>query len=65
MPPAIAIKQGLTYTEFGEMIFPYLTTLEGRTLAVQTFDMDLSKLSCCAGSGMRWLSNRNSVDGAR
>ncbi len=46
---ALAIKQGLTYTELGEMIFPYLTTVEGLKLAAQAFDMDVSKLSCCAG----------------
>ena len=45
----LAIKQGLTYTELGELIFPYLTTVEGLKLAAQTFDMDVSKLSCCAG----------------
>ena len=46
---ALAIKHGMTYTELGEMIFPYLTTVEGLKLAAQTFDMDVSKLSCCAG----------------
>ena len=46
---AIAIKQGMTYTDLGETIFPYLTTVEGLKLAAQTFDMDVSKLSCCAG----------------
>ena len=46
---ALAIRQGMTYTELGEMIFPYLTTVEGLKLAAQTFDMDVSKLSCCAG----------------
>jgi len=46
---AIAIKQGMTYTDLGDMIFPYLTTVEGLKLAAQTFDMDVSKLSCCAG----------------
>jgi len=46
---ALAIKQGLTYRDLGEMIFPYLTTVEGLKLAAQTFDMDVSKLSCCAG----------------
>ena len=46
---ALAIKQGLTYVELAEMIFPYLTTVEGLKLAAQTFDMDVSKLSCCAG----------------
>jgi mercuric reductase len=46
---ALAIKQGMTYGELGEMIFPYLTTVEGLKLTAQTFDMDVSKLSCCAG----------------
>ncbi len=46
---AIAIRQGMTYAELGEMIFPYLTTVEGLKLAAQAFDMDVSKLSCCAG----------------
>ncbi len=46
---ALAIRQGLTYADLGEMIFPYLTTVEGLKLAAQTFDMDISKLSCCAG----------------
>ncbi len=46
---AIAIKQGMTYRELGDMIFPYLTTVEGLKLAAQTFDKDVAKLSCCAG----------------
>ena len=46
---AIAIKVGMTYQQLGEMIFPYLTTVEGLKLAAQTFDMDVKKLSCCAG----------------
>ncbi len=46
---AIAIDQGMTYADLGEMIFPYLTTVEGLKLAAQTFDRDVSKLSCCAG----------------
>jgi len=46
---AIAIKAGMTYQQLGEMIFPYLTTVEGLKLAAQTFDMDVKKLSCCAG----------------
>jgi len=45
----IAIQQGMTYGELGNTIFPYLTTVEGLKLAAQTFDMDVSKLSCCAG----------------
>ena len=46
---AIAIKANMTYPQLGEMIFPYLTTVEGLNLAAQTFDMDVKKLSCCAG----------------
>ena len=46
---ALAIQQGLTVKALASMIFPYLTTVEGLKLAAQTFDMDVSKLSCCAG----------------
>ncbi|NRA87480.1 MAG: mercury(II) reductase [Rhizobiales bacterium] len=46
---ALAIKMGMTYEALGSMIFPYLTTVEGLKLAAQTFDMDVKKLSCCAG----------------
>jgi mercuric reductase len=46
---ALAIRQRLTYQEFAEMIFPYLTTVEGLKLAAQAFYKDLARLSCCAG----------------
>ncbi len=46
---ALAIKHGMTVTELGETIFPYLTTVEGLKLAAQGFDKDIAKLSCCAG----------------
>ncbi len=46
---ALAIKQGLTYTDLADTIFPYLTTVEGLKLAALTFDKDVAKLSCCAG----------------
>ncbi|MBA4164523.1 MAG: mercury(II) reductase [Erythrobacter sp.] len=45
----LAIKYGMTTAELGATIFPYLTTVEGLKLAAQTFDIDVSKLSCCAG----------------
>ncbi|OGS50012.1 MAG: mercury(II) reductase, partial [Erythrobacter sp. RIFCSPHIGHO2_12_FULL_63_10] len=45
----LAIKHGMTAAELGATIFPYLTTVEGLKLAAQTFDMDVAKLSCCAG----------------
>ncbi len=46
---ALAIKQNMTTKALAEMIFPYLTTVEGLKLAAQTFDKDVTKLSCCAG----------------
>ena len=46
---AMAIKIGMTYDDLGAMIFPYLTTVEGLKLAAQTFEKDVSRLSCCAG----------------
>jgi pyruvate/2-oxoglutarate dehydrogenase complex dihydrolipoamide dehydrogenase (E3) component len=46
---ALAIKQGLTVQALAEMIFPYLTTVEGLKLAAQAFERDVAKLSCCAG----------------
>lgn len=46
---ALAIKQGLSVNDLAEMIFPYLTTVEGLKLAAQAFEKDVAKLSCCAG----------------
>ena len=46
---AIAIKAQMSTTDLAATIFPYLTTVEGLKLAAQTFDKDVSKLSCCAG----------------
>lgn len=46
---ALAIKMEMTYSDLAATIFPYLTTVEGLKLAAQTFDMDVKKLSCCAG----------------
>ena len=46
---ALALKAEMTAAELGATIFPYLTTVEGLKLAAQTFDMDVEKLSCCAG----------------
>ncbi|PCI34522.1 MAG: mercury(II) reductase [Alphaproteobacteria bacterium] len=45
----MAIRHGMTTRELGEMIFPYLTTVEGLKLAAQGFGKDITKLSCCAG----------------
>ncbi len=46
---AMALKFGMTTQALGATIFPYLTTVEGLKLAAQTFDKDVTKLSCCAG----------------
>lgn len=46
---ALALKHGMTAKALGEMIFPYLTTVEGLKLAAQGFVKDVAKLSCCAG----------------
>jgi len=46
---ALALKFSMTTKELGETIFPYLTTVEGLKLAAQTFEMDVARLSCCAG----------------
>lgn len=46
---ALAIRQGLTVDDPADMIFPYLTTVEGLKLAALGFAKDVAKLSCCAG----------------
>lgn len=46
---ALAIRCGMTIDDLAETVFPYLTTVEGLKLAVQTFDRDVKMLSCCAG----------------
>ncbi|MDE2229463.1 MAG: mercury(II) reductase [Alphaproteobacteria bacterium] len=46
---AIAIKCGMTVQDLADMIFPYLTTVEGLKLAAQSFTRNVAQLSCCAG----------------
>jgi len=46
---ALAVHQRMTVDELAGMLFPYLTMVEGLKLAAQTFDKDVSQLSCCAG----------------
>lgn len=46
---ALAIRQRLTVDDLADMIFPYLTTVEGLKLAALAFEKDVAKLSCCAG----------------
>ncbi len=45
---ALAIQHDMTVHELGDMVFPYLTGVEGLKLAAQTFTRDVAKLSCCA-----------------
>ena len=45
---ALAIKFGATIDELTRTLFPYLTQVEGLKLAAQSFDRDVSRLSCCA-----------------
>lgn len=44
----LAIKFNLTVADIANTFDPYLTMAEGLKLAAQTFDRDVSKLSCCA-----------------
>ncbi len=45
----LALRAGLTVQDLGRVLFPYLTLSEGLKLAAQTFEKDVTKLSCCAG----------------
>lgn len=46
--PALAIRFGLTIDDLTATFHPYLTLSEGIKLAAQTFEKDVTKLSCCA-----------------
>ena len=46
---ALAIRAGMTVQELASELFPYLTMAEALKLCAQTFDQDVSALSCCAG----------------
>ena len=50
---ALAVKMGMEYgftvADLREMLFPYLTQVEGLKLAALAFEKDVSQLSCCAG----------------
>jgi mercuric reductase len=48
-PAVLAMKFGITTRQLAATLFPYLTNAEALKLAVQTFEKDVSKLSCCAG----------------
>jgi mercuric reductase len=44
----LAVRFHLTVKDLTDTFAPYLTMSEGLKLAAQTFDRDVSKLSCCA-----------------
>jgi mercuric reductase len=46
---SLAIRTGMRVSELAEMLFPYLTMVEGLKLAAQAFAKDVKRLSCCAG----------------
>ena len=46
---ALAISQRLTVEQLAGMLFPYLVYAEAIKLCAQTFQRDVSQLSCCAG----------------
>lgn len=45
---ALAIHHGMTVEQLAGQLFPYLTMVEGLKLCAQTFNKDVSQLSCCA-----------------
>jgi len=46
---ALALKANMTVQDLADMLFPYLTMVEGLKLCAQTFARDVKQLSCCAG----------------
>lgn len=46
---ALAISNRMTIEKLANQLFPYLTMVEGLKLTAQTFNKDVSQLSCCAG----------------
>ena len=45
----MALRARMTVQELAQQLFPYLTMVEGLKLAAQTFNQDVTQLSCCAG----------------
>ena len=46
---ALAIRASMTIADLGDLLFPYLTMVEGIKLCAQTFTKNIKQLSCCAG----------------
>jgi mercuric reductase len=45
----LAMRNNMTVEDVANQLFPYLTMVEGLKLCSQTFNKDVSELSCCAG----------------
>ncbi|MEE9355766.1 MAG: mercury(II) reductase [Methylococcaceae bacterium] len=45
----LAIHNQMTIEDLAGQLFPYLTMVEGIKLCAQTFNQDITELSCCAG----------------
>jgi len=45
----LAIHNKMTVDDLAELLFPYLTMVEGLKLCAQTFHKNVKDLSCCAG----------------
>ena len=45
----MALRAQMTVEDIAGELFPYLTMVEGLKLCAQTFNKDVSQLSCCAG----------------
>jgi mercuric reductase len=45
----LAIRNRMTVEDLAGQLFPYLTMVEGLKLCAQTFNKDVTQLSCCAG----------------
>ena len=52
----MALRFGLKVQDLSDTMFPYLTSVEAIKLATLTFEKDIAKLSCCAGSTSCWVS---------
>lgn len=46
---AAGVRYGFTVEDLRQLLFPYLTQVEGVKLAAQTFEKNVAQLSCCAG----------------
>lgn len=46
---ALAIRNQMSIQQLADQLFPYLTMVEGLKLCAQTFNKDVTQLSCCAG----------------